>query len=328
MNGKFVISLDFELHWGIFDVKEVKDYKTNLVNTRDAISKILDLSKAYDVRLTFATVGFLFSKTKEELKKFIPDVKPSYSYRKFDPYRIIDSIGENEDEDPFHYAQNIVKKIASNKNHEIGTHTFCHYYCLAEGQNATEFNADLEAAKNIAKSLNININSIVFPRNQVVESYLKVCANNGITSYRGNENTWVFIPKKMGQLAKALRLLDSYINIFGHHTYSIKELTKTASSCLNIPSSRFLRPYSKKLKVFETFKLRRIKNAMTHAAKNNELYHLWWHPHNFGSDLDKNISTLHSIYKHYKKLHKEYGFESETMTSLTNKVLIKNKMSL
>ncbi|XCF05104.1 DUF2334 domain-containing protein [Tamlana crocina] len=323
MNGKFVISLDFELHWGIFDVKEVNDYKENLNNTREAINMMLNLSDKYGIRLTFATVGFLFSKSKKELKQYIPEIKPSYSNEKFNPYRLIDMIGINEIKDPYHYANDIVKRIASNKNHEIGTHTFCHYYCLEEGQDTTQFQADLIAAINIARDSGIKIESIVFPRNQVDHNYLKICANNGIKSYRGNENSKVFIPKKMGYFPKALRLLDSYFNIFGYHTYHFDELLKDSKHCLNLPSSRFLRPHNKKLMCLEPLKLHRIKTAMTHAAKNNKLYHLWWHPHNFGDNLNENLKTLNAIYEHFIKLNEKYNFESETMTSLTNKLLIK-----
>lgn len=325
MNGKFVISLDFELHWGIFDVKDVADYKENLENTRKAIYRILELCKRYDIRLTFSTVGFLFSKNKEGLKSFIPDIKPSYANYKLDPYRLIDLIGDNEEEDPYHYAQTMIKEIASYKSHEIGTHTFCHYYCFAEGQTIDQFNADIEAAISIANNMDIPIKSIVFPRNQVNNEYLVSCAKNGITSYRGTENSWIYKPKKFGYLAKALRLLDSYINIFGYHTYSIQELKDSYKICLNLPSSGFLRPYNKKLHVIEPLKLHRVKKAMTYAAKNNELYHLWWHPHNFGSNLDKNIANLESIFKHFKNINSKYNFESETMTSLTNKVLAQIK---
>ena len=88
----------------------------------------------------------------------------------------------------------------------------------------------------------------------------------------------------------------------------------------NISSSRFLRPYNAKLKFLEPLKLRRIKSAMTHAAKHNKVYHLWWHPHNFGVHTEENFRTLEKIFKTYKKLNKMYGFKSETMTGLTEKI--------
>ena len=54
-------------------------------------------------------------------------------------------------------------------------------------------------------------------------------------------------------------------------------------------------------------------NEMNFAAKNDQNYHLWWHPHNFGADLDKNLEILERILSHYKWLNTEFGFESRNM---------------
>jgi len=59
---------------------------------------------------------------------------------------------------------------------------------------------------------------------------------------------------------------------------------------------------------------------MRHAAKHNEMFHLWFHPHNFGANTDKNFSNLEKIFQQYQSLNLKYSFESETMTSLNKKV--------
>ena len=69
---------------------------------------------------------------------------------------------------------------------------------------------------------------------------------------------------------------------------------------VDIPSSRFLRPFSKKAKMFEGLRLHRINSGMTYAAKNNFSYHLWWHPHNFGINKNENFEFLEKILEHYK----------------------------
>ncbi len=323
MRGRFVISLDFELHWGMFDKKSVDDYRENLDNTREVLTRLLDLSNKYGVRLTFATVGFLFAKNREELKRFAPTLRPSYVDKSLNPYLLLDVIGDNETQDPYHYGRNIIENLRTENRHEIGTHTFSHYYCRAKHQSEAEFKADLIAAKNIAEPLQITLESIVFPRNQTQASYLGVCAENGIKSYRGNERSFAYrsqtyIPEA---LRKGLRFLDSYVNIFGHCTYDMVRLREHCSTCLDLPSSRFLRPYSNKFKKLEPYKIRRIKKAMTYAAKKGNLFHLWWHPHNFGSNMKENFSNLESIYDHFQSLEHKYGFKSETMTSLANKLL-------
>ena len=52
---------------------------------------------------------------------------------------------------------------------------------------------------------------------------------------------------------------------------------------------------------------------MTYAAKNNELFHLWWHPHNFGKDIETNMVFLMKILEHYKKLNVNYNMQSLNM---------------
>jgi hypothetical protein len=51
---------------------------------------------------------------------------------------------------------------------------------------------------------------------------------------------------------------------------------------------------------------------MTLAAKKGAHYHLWWHPHNFGTLSDENFAQLDAIIAHYEELRDRYD-----MTSLT-----------
>ena len=141
-DGHLVISLDFELHWGVFDVRTVKSYEVNLLQVRPVITRLLELADAYDIKLTFSTVGFLFAENKEELKKYLPKNKPTYKNQKLSPYPLLDSIADTESEDPFHYAKSVVDQIKNNGKHEIGTHTFSHYYCHELGQTVEQFEDD------------------------------------------------------------------------------------------------------------------------------------------------------------------------------------------
>jgi len=146
-------------------------------------------------------------------------------------------------------------------------------------------------------------------------------------SYRGTEKAKMYSISPRSKhynspVFRIARLLDSYTNITGQNTYDTIKINLD-QSIVNLPSSRFLRPYNKKLRILESIKLRRIKKGMTHAAKNNQLYHLWWHPHNFGKHIDENFKNLEDIFIQYQTLNKKYGFKSETMSSLASKVLTK-----
>lgn len=313
-HGTFIISLDFELNWGVHDVLTLEQYEENLIGTREAIDQMLILFNRFDISVTWATVGMLFFHRKDELLNNLPSYLPSYANVKFSPYEKLKNIGENEEQDPFHYGKSVIKKISQYPRQEIASHTFSHYYCLEAGQTKKQFEADLKASIKVNKAAGHPVKSIVFPRNQLNQSYLAVCQKYGIESYRGNEKSWIYKESKFykeGLLKRVLRLADSYINITGHNTYRLKKVRK--EPILNLPSSRFLRPYNSKLKSLERLRLRRIKKSILHAAQNGEVYHLWWHPHNFGKDIEENMRFLKEIIELVAELKEKYNFESLTM---------------
>jgi peptidoglycan/xylan/chitin deacetylase (PgdA/CDA1 family) len=321
--GKFIISLDFELNWGVRDVVSLEEYGENILGVHQAIPQMLDLFAKYNINATFSVVGFLFFKTKQEFLLHRPKVLPDYQNVKLSPYYDnFNEIGEDFIQDKYHFAPLLVAQIKAFANHEIGSHTFCHYYCLEPGQTLQSFEADLQKAIEIGKANDLEISSLIFPRNQTNADYLDVCKQNGILTYRGNERAWLYNAKNAqaeSKLRRFLRLIDAYINISGQHCFNAETISKALP--INIPSSRFLRPYMPALRLLESFRLKRIKSAMTFAAKNNLCYHLWWHPHNFGINQAQNFNFLDKILRHYAYLNKVYGFESITMTNLANKII-------
>lgn len=312
-SGTFVISIDFELLWGVWDVTDREKYGEHIRGVRKVIPALIELFETYNIKATFAVVGFLFAKDKAELLSYIPEQKPDYVNGNYDVYnREFEYLGDNETDDPLHYGYSLFEQI-KNSRHEIGTHTFCHYYCIEEGQTATEFDADIKAAKKIAEAKNVEMTSIVFPRNQLNLDYLEVLKNNGIKVYRGNPTSWIYKPRKFSAeipFIRLCRLLDTYFPISGYNTHIVKKETGLP---VNIPASHFLKPFNKSLAWLENLKLARIKKEMTKAAQKGELFHLWWHPHNFGVNINENLSNLKALLDHYRVLQKEYGFNNLTM---------------
>ena len=302
------------------DHKTIDDYGENLLGVWEMFPKMLSSFDKYEVGVTFATVGFLFASNKEELLKYSPESKPLYTEPDLSPYNgHFELVKASEKDDKYHFASELIAMIRKYPAHEIATHTFSHYYCNSGGQTIEDFRRDIKAAIAIADKDGIRLESLVFPRNMYNREYISVCEENGISAYRGNEEVWFHEAETKTSRIKAIskkgfRLLNSYINIAGHHCYSLDEIARERP--YNIPSSRFLRPYSNKLKLFEGLRKKRILNSMTYAAKNNLLYHLWWHPHNFGKDQDQNLALLEEILAHYKYLNNKYSFTSITMGDL------------
>lgn len=311
--GKFIISLDFEIYWGLRDAIKLDEYQNQLKGVRTAIPEMLRIFSKYNIQATFATVGLLFFDQKEQMIRALPCLKPSYSDKNLSPYYTIEEIGRSEVEDPFHFGLSLIKQIQKS-GQEIGSHTFCHYYCQEPGQTKEQLDADIAAAVMTANTYNIQLRSFVFPRNQYNPEYLDLLKKYGFTCFRGNQKSIIFNYAQKGIVllfTRLLRLVDSYINVTGHNDFEQKDLIE--SGVVNIPASRLLRPFNPKLKSLERMRLKRITASMTAAAKSGNVYHLWWHPHNFGINQKENFEFLEKILLHYKLLNKQYGFQSMSM---------------
>lgn len=311
--GTFIISLDFEMAWGGVGVWDKTRYlDCNVANVRESIAGMLDLFKKYDVKATFATVGLLMLRNKNEALKHTPRLTPSYCNKSLSPFEgnYIENIGDES----LYFAPDIISLLKKYDNIEIGTHTYSHYFCWEKGQTIEEFESDIKKAVEVAKEKELELKSIVFPRNQVSSEYLQVCKKYGIVSYRGNakrfydqtSNKFKFYYNKIA------RFLDSYVNYGGRPSYKLHE-SEIKDLPINIRASRFLRPHNKRLSVLENLKIKHVCSELEYAAKHGEVYHLWWHPHNLGMNLNENLKELETILQHYSVLREKYGMQTCTM---------------
>ena len=304
--GIFTISLDFELFWGVRDHRTLENYGGNVRNVHNVVPRLLELFTKYNVHCTWATVGFLFCKDKKELLNYLPAIRPDYKQKEYDPYPYLE---QNELENIYHFAPALIEQIKRTLGQEIGTHTFCHFYTLEKNTTVEQFQSDLQAAKKIAIEKGIEISSIVFPRNQYSDGHIKACLEEGIKIYRGNELSGAYKPisrENENSFRRAIRFGDAYVNVTGHHCHQIP----AREEIINIPASRFLRPYTPRLKMFDGLKFNRIKDGLKFAAKDGLIYQLWWHPHNFGKYMDENFSFLEKVCKVYQQLAAEQKMES------------------
>ena len=102
--GTFVISLDFELLWGVRDKRTVTDYGANIRGVRDVVPALLDLFAERDIACTWATVGLLFAGTKEAMIAALPARKPDYANPRISSYHYLAEVGADEERDPYYYG--------------------------------------------------------------------------------------------------------------------------------------------------------------------------------------------------------------------------------
>ena len=309
MGGIFMVSLDYELFWGMLDVCPLEAYQDNVLGGKKAIPKLLRLFEKYGIHATWATVGFLFADNYEELSQFLPQLRPGYAKPELDGYAWFDKIGKNEETAPCFYAPGLLEQIAATPGQEIGSHSFCHYYCREAGQTVEEFEADMRAAKAIAACKGYDVKSVILPRNQCEPEYTEVLRKVGFTAYRDEENDWIHEKIKFRPLLRGLRLLDVYFPLTGQGGY----VPKCENGIWNLVGSRMYKPIFPKLAFLEGRKLRRIKRQMLYAAKNGLTFHLWWHPHNIGVRTEQHLQQLEEIFRYYLELKEAYGMQSLNM---------------
>ncbi len=291
----------------------IASYGPNILGVREAIPAMLALFRRYQVHATWAAVGLLLFDSRRELFRYLPERRPNYEQPELSPYRDLEQIGEDERSDPYHYGLSLARRILDCEGMELGSHTFSHYYCLERGQTAADFRADLEASAAAAERLGVRPVSLVFPQNQCRLDYLEICSQLGFTSFRGNPARWMYREAsergQQGKLRRAAQLVDTYFDLAGDMAFDLPD----SSAIRNLPASRFLSPFRPARRRLEPLRLRRIRNAMTGAAKSGRCFHLWWHPHNFGLHLIESFAALGEILRHYAGLRERYGMESLTM---------------
>jgi hypothetical protein len=319
-----VLSLDFELAWGVRDVLDVAGaYRGHLLGVREVVPRLLERFAAHDVAATWATVGLLFAESRDEALARAPAVRPAYVDPRLDPYRALEGgeVGDDERRDPLHYAASLVRLIAAAPRQELGSHTYAHLYPMEPGVAAEAIAADLAAARAMGQAHGHDLRSLVMPRHQVRAVDLPLVAAAGFAAHRGPEPNALNRPRPGvgGPLAlRAGRVLDAYLPLTGANDAAWP--VPDAHGLVDVPEARFLRPASARLRALEPLRVARVVGAMEAAARRGTLCHVWWHPHNFGADPAANLANLDAVLEAYARLRDAYGFASWSMGGVADAV--------
>lgn len=279
--------------------------------------KLLQLFERYDIHATWATVGLLAHPTVEELKAENANRKIPYQNTTYSPFPLKSQKYGDFPEDLLIGLKEI-KSIIDTPNQEFASHTYSHFYCKEEGTSFEDFEDDAKKMQAISESLKVKLESIVFPRNQVDETCLGICAQQNIKAFRGNQENRFWRNsqfEKESVFKKAGRVIDAYFNISKTKAYSVDKLPEK-EGLLNVPANRFFRAYSDRFWL-EKRKIRRIKKEMFRAAKNDTVYHLWWHPHNFALNTTENLKQIEELLAYSNVLKDKFDFQSLNMSEIS-----------
>lgn len=318
MASKFVISLDFELFWGVSESRTIDGYGQNIEGEWSAVPAILDLFRRYQIKATWATVGMLMCRDYAQWRDIRPTAMPGYFRTQCSTYALDSAVREIP---KMFFARPLVEQILATPGQELGGHSYSHFYCTEAGATPEQFAADLVCAREVALDLGISFRSFVFPRNQVQADCLAELAKAGYKVYRGNPQHWLYSAGHHvsgGAAGRGVRLADAYVPISGSNT----SRPSLVGGVVNCPASFFLRPWSRRFASLESLRLQRLKRAMLAAAQAGETFHLWWHPHNFGVHTGQNLAVLQSLLQYHAQLRDDYGMQSITMGDLAADVAL------
>ncbi len=328
-SGVFCVSLDFELYYGVSDLVGLDRFRPRLDGARRATPRLLELFERYGVRATWATVGLLFAESGDDALRSSPArFLPDYRDKALSNYRLLGDIGESEGETPWLLASSLIKNIRRTPGQEVATHTFSHFYALEPGASLESFEADLWAAVRIAERRGLRLDSIVFPRNQYGPEHLEICRRIGLSAFRGNPPQWMHRPANASQesrLRRATRLMDAHLPWPGSNLYRPEDLLHP-SGLANVAASRFLRP-ADAAGALPALLERRIRGELERAAGSGRLYHLWWHPHNFGGDLEANLRLLERVLESFSRLRERLGMRSLSMSEVAEEARLNAESS-
>lgn len=312
--GTFVLSLDTELAWGCCgDESKLQSQRRYFMETRDNIKALLDLFEKHTISATWAIVGHLFLSSCAPVNGTVhPEiVRPNYSWFngdwfKSDPCSDIES-------DPIWYGKDIVESIRSCKvPQEIGCHTFSHI--IVDGIQCRKecLDSELKLCQDLARSLDIELQSFVFPRNK--ENYVDVLADNGFIAYRGRESHWYNrFPGVIGEMAN---MADSLM-FFVAPPVGIPEKRE----CWNIKGSYFYGHGAGMGKLLPiSCRVAKAKRGIRRAAEEAKVFHLWFHSFNLAINPEGLLAGLDSIFSYVARLRKEGRIDNLAMGTLAKRL--------
>lgn len=311
--GQFVISLDTELAWGRINDPELPAFLSVIDQTRAATDEILRLFDKYDIPATWATVGRMFMESEHELDT-VEDL--SYFYDGLNNQKIYENDRLNSDSNSLVYGWDIVQKISNAKTkHEIASHSFNH---IDFGKTTSKEVAETDikdAMEMTRRKLGIEMESWVYPKNSI--GYKNSLFEQGIKYYRGEDKFWY--GNFPGPIKKLLYQFDTFL---GWSPSTVVPLLE-ANGLVNIPGSSIFRVTHLGIKKNVPYSsiIRKAIKGLKKARNQKEIYHLWFHPFNFGHELEAHCKAFERVLQKAADMREKGEIEISTMADVGNRFL-------
>lgn len=272
--ASFVISIDLELAWGVWDKINQSNLDRIISSERLICNNLLKIFDEYKLPVTWAVVSALL----DENNKMI-NAKDKNAW----------------------FAPDILESIlCSNTKHLVASHSYSHKEfkkCLRN-----EVIEDFEKSYYFFNKFDLKTDTLVFPRNQV--HHLDVLKKFNFKAYRSIDKSWY---RRVYDYNKFLGRITNLID----KTFPIKSNSVIPKldnfGLIEIPTSILLISKNGIRRIVSNFSMyEKIKDGIDLAINCNECFHLWFHPSNFYFKTESQFNLLKKI-MNYVNLKREQG---------------------
>lgn len=301
--GSVVLSLDAELGWGFHDLDQPP--RERVEAGRGGWEATRTILREYDVPATWAVVGHLMDESCDGRHADHP-VGPDWFVRER---------REWHDRPDLRFAPDLVDSLVDSPvDHEIGSHSYSHVLFGDEATDRSVAASELERVTSIAREWGIELDSFVYPRNDV--GHRDVLAEHGVRAYRGRT------PTADGVLGAG--------NVVLRNRSPLVTPTVDDTGLVNVPASTFCfgfegPPRTLAETVWEDPMVAVAKRGIEEAARDDggRIFHLWFHPNNLVTERD--VERVRRIVAFIDRARRETDLIVETMGDVARRVSTRHR---
>ena len=298
----FILSLDCEGKWGMADcLKPFHHQAITSANLTKAYRQLLDTLDRHGISATFAFV-MAFALSESERTRFqVLDEEANPDDRWLRHYWDCLKAGLG---DGWHQPE-AFDMVRSSGLHEIASHGFCHRPLADAAIDPPGARCELRLATEAAKLKQIELRTLVFPRNEV--GNLEAVRATGYQGYRAR------LDRRRG---RAAALLEEY-NVWR----APQSVTDVTDGLVVIPSGRFFNwRFGPRKLVPPAVTVARWRHQLETCARHGGVVHLWLHPHNLITGPGT-ASVLDKVLAHVASLRQQGGIRVMTQVDYCREML-------
>lgn len=297
--GSVVFSVDAELGWGFSDQRDPP--ASRMAAGRTGWRSLLDVFATHDVAATWAIVGHLFLDERDQGQADHPAVQARVD---------ADRPGWRAGPD-LRFGSDLVASVAESPvGHELACHTFSH---VLFGETTRDVAwTELTAAVQAAADADVELDSFVFPRNDV--GHRDLLATFGFRCYRGvGSAPNGRLGRTVGKLlaTAGLRSVDLVTPVVDEH------------GLVDIPPSLYLFgfegwPRRAVTALWDDPIVLLAKRGIDRASREDGIFHMWLHPNNLRTERD--VERVERIVAYTAARRAETELRIETMGDVAARV--------